>query len=545
MSSEAHATHGTADFWRANHCINSECVYDSGHGGLCSHLEVAGPRKRQAVHRYDDAESRPERGARKAPRSRDGRRGKPVELCALGKAEEARCGEVASPPARSLAPSEALSEASVSPMAAEASSAADHLPPLEVPEGAPRVRADLTPLANGRIKLALTIAGAKSTPEPTALASEATTAAEKPPLALLYFKNADDGRLAVSAEVYDRCSIVVFSEREWAAKQRTLEEVCAPIHAFAKSEREKKKRDASYQMKEVRWQQHEYNKDALLRRGFASSTQKTLVAVDDGAGRFAVKYVYWPMDEPTSEMMELAGWMYDEGGCVRRKACGLSEFGARGGGKAERGSMVMFGSHNFIPGAAHKARGISNSCPAAYRFNDPIDERTNVLLRAHVDRLTRLERTMIPAHAEARDRLAAEHDPERLHRMTGECTAFAASLATSYVVTAHDDSGKASETILFTNRSGPLPPNHSWGFAVGGHVHPLPNEMGKAVLLFVEGEGVLHGTLPTSSTEPTLDHGNHGSALVTKKETIDSMARQRERGEATRACMTASKVFLN
>ena len=48
-------------------------------------------------------------------------------------------------------------------------------------------------------------------------------------------------------------------------------------------------------------------------------------------------------------------------------------------------------------------------------------------------------------------------------------------------------------------------------------MHPLPQEKRKAVLLFVEGESVLHGTLPTSSLEPTVDHSNIGSALVTKR----------------------------
>ena len=167
MSSEAHATHGTADFWRANHCINSECVYDSGHGGLCSHLEVAGPRKRQAVHRYDDAESRPERGARKAPRSRDGRRGKPVELCALGKAEEARCGEVASPPARSEA-------VTTVPMEVDVASVASGRPPREENVhsqgggGVPHVRVTLPVGADLRISAVLTVESVVVRHEPPA-----------------------------------------------------------------------------------------------------------------------------------------------------------------------------------------------------------------------------------------------------------------------------------------------------------------------------------------------------------------------------------------
>jgi hypothetical protein len=371
------------------------------------------------------------------------------------------------------------------------------------------------------------------------------THANKPPLELLYWANADNGLPAISEEVWRECIVVTFSKKEWSTKQQILKGVCEPIQVFAKVENQNKRACAKYQMKEVQWQSYDYNKDVLMQKGFALSNEKTLVAVEDGAGRFAVKYVYWPTDEPQSPMDQLAEYIYDGKGRVLRKARGLSEFGARGGGKTERGSMVMFGSHNFIPGKTHKEQGILKAIPTAYRFNDNLDQHMNAALCDHVNNLTRLEKMMIPALAKARDDLALDHDPDRLHRMSNECTAFAASLASSYVVTAHDDSGKASETIQFTNRFGPLPPNHSWDFAVGGHVHALPNEKGKAVLLFVEGEGVLHGTLPTSSTEPTLDHGNHGSALVTKKHTIDSMIRQRAGADTTPPHMTASKVFLD
>ena len=150
---------------------------------------------------------------------------------------------------------------------------------------------------------------------------------------------------------------------------------------------------------------------------------------------------------------------------------------------------------------------------------------------------------MIPSLAAKRDELADTHDPDRLHRMSDDCSAFSVSLACQYVVTAHDDSGEACETILFANRNGPLPEGHSWDFAVGGHVHPLPNERGKCVLLFVEGKDVHHGTLPTSATEQTCEHGNFGSALVTKHAMIESLIRQSERGEATPIEQTASNLY--
>eukprot|EP00966_Prymnesium_polylepis_P331728 7387298-Prymnesium_polylepis.1 len=237
-------------------------------------------------------------------------------------------------------------------------------------------------------------------------------------------------------------------------------------------------------MQEVKWQKYQYTKDALLRDGFGCTGERTLVAVADTHGRFAVKYIFWPLDEAASAMSALGEYVLDTRGKVLRKARGLSDFGDRGGGKSERGQMVMFGSHNAIP---EKKGG--RTIPAAYRFRHDVDPVLNELLRRHVDALSALEREMIPSLAAKRDALAAEHDPRCMHRMSRDCTAFSASLAAHYVVTAHDDSGKASETIVFLNRSGPLPEGHEWSFAVGGHVHPLPNEKGKAVLLFVEGEG--------------------------------------------------------
>lgn len=61
----------------------------------------------------------------------------------------------------------------------------------------------------------------------------------------------------------------------------------------------------------------------------------------------------------------------------------------------------------------------------------------------------------------------------------------------------------------------------------------LPVKAGSAVILFIKGTGLYHGTLPTSSTEPTHLHGNHGSALVTKSRMVEGLQRQAERGETT------------
>eukprot|EP00966_Prymnesium_polylepis_P309163 7144735-Prymnesium_polylepis.1 len=275
-------------------------------------------------------------------------------------------------------------------------------------------------------------------------------------------------------------------------------------------------------LRPIPWEQFDYNRDHLIQQaGFVEASGTTMVMVGpDRDGRYAVKVVYGLLDS-AEEMLALCGEVYTKRRPHQPKEVrGLSKFGRRGGKKAEHGSMVMLGSHNFIPGSGHKAVGYDKAMPAIYNPKQPIDRNTNALMLEHADALSELEHRTIPALAYCRDEIADKHDPERIHRLSDRCSAFALSLALHYVVTSHDDSGKAAEGILFVNATGPLPPGHSWDFVVGGHILPLPNERGKAAFIFVEGEGVQHGTLPTSATEPTCDHGNFGSALVTKDKTI-------------------------
>ena len=76
-------------------------------------------------------------------------------------------------------------------------------------------------------------------------------------------------------------------------------------------------------------------------------------------------------------------------------------------------------------------------------------------------------------------------------------------------------------------------------FAVNGFTHPLPNKKGGCCTIIIA-PGVYHGTLPTSSTEPSLDHGNLGSAIFTKNSTVDSM--DRELARAKTAAPTPASV---
>ena len=203
----------------------------------------------------------------------------------------------------------------------------------------------------------------------------------------------------------------------------------------------------------------------------------------------------------------------------------------------------MFGEHDIIPAT----RGLP-SVPGLYGKNkDPNYELTALALH-HFNILSLYEQWVAPAAAVQRKAVADKHDPEQQHRFgdqpyhkdTAATTAFAGSLSASFVIEGHDDSGVpgALETVAFLNRNGPLPAGHRWLFAVGGHVHPLPTVAGEAAMFFIKGEGVGHGTLPTSSNEPSCKtHGNIGSALVTKRSMIQSL--DRAAGTSTRTPCTS------
>ena len=116
------------------------------------------------------------------------------------------------------------------------------------------------------------------------------------------------------------------------------------------------------------------------------------------------------------------------------------------------------------------------------------------------------------------------------------------SLTSGYVVPPHDDSGASNESILFACRD-PMPAGHEWLFAVAGFILELPKAKGEAVHVAVPGCGVFHGTLPSSSTQPHHHHGNLGAALVTGKQLIQAVDKQRARGETTPDKYTASHMY--
>lgn len=341
--------------------------------------------------------------------------------------------------------------------------------------------------------------------------------------------------LAVSREVFEMCTLTIISQDEFAANEALMKAVekSIPETGFA----------------EVEWHKTRWTEKHLVENcGFRRTGDSTILAVADGFGRYAIKYVYVTMDTESKPMRELSSYVFDDQGRVRDAI--NPESGLRGqslvvrrGNKAmNHGSvMMMYGSWDCWDWPGATAKQVTQ--PRIYNPSGQLDKTLNSLLTTHADHLTQCERQMIPSYAAHRDRIAALTDPHRVHRISEHTTAFSVSLTASYVIAPHNDSGMACETIGFINRNGALPDGHEWLFAIGGHVHPLPNQLGKSVILFIKGQGAYHGTLPTSSTESTALHGNHGSALVTKKRMVDGLMRQAEREETTPSELTAASVF--
>ena len=118
----------------------------------------------------------------------------------------------------------------------------------------------------------------------------------------LFWASADNGKHAVSDEIFNRCKIVVFTPEEWDAKQKILYEVSEPIVTYSKR----------HPIKPVLWHKYQYNRESLIVKGFVSSAEPTMAVVADGTGRFAVKYIYLPLDEEPSAMLDLASHVYED-----------------------------------------------------------------------------------------------------------------------------------------------------------------------------------------------------------------------------------------
>ena len=347
----------------------------------------------------------------------------------------------------------------------------------------------------------------------------------------LYWEEAVDLGLAgkaVDDEVFAKCSIQVMTEVEFDDREAILK----GVHDSIKKGGHQKGFHVGFE-----WTRTPWLKNFLIFQGFRTITTSTLLVVTTAKG-YEIKYIYWR--EPAadaSDMLRLCKYTYDTSEI--KGAAGQYVVDARGD-KTMNGTMLAYGAHDVYGKAVQGGK----TEPRMYNPSAKVDPKLNVLVTKHVDSLTAWEQKMIPGYAAVRDNIAAAHDPGRLHRMTPNSSAFAMTTSINYVVDPHNDSGAACELIMFANRNGPLPPGHEWLFAIGGAILELPTHTGEAVIMCVKGEGVYHGTLPTSSFEASYAHGNYGSALITKKQMINSLQRQAARGETTATKYQSSELYF-
>ena len=346
----------------------------------------------------------------------------------------------------------------------------------------------------------------------------------------LYWEEADSLGISakpVDAEIFNKCRIEVMTEAEFDER----ETIMADIHKDIKIKGQQGFHTC------FDWTQTKWRKDYLIQQGFKVIKTSTILAVIKPHGRYEIKYIYWRnAATDASKMLQLCNYTYQPD--TIHNAVGQYAVNARGD-KTMNGTMLAYGSHDVYSPAI-----LGKTEPRMYNPSGKLDTALNALVMQHVDNLSVWEQTMIPAYAAVRDHIAASNDPEQLHRITPRSSAFAMTTSINYVVDPHNDSGAACELIKFVNSNGPLPSGHEWLFAIGGAILELPTDAGEAIIICVKGEGVYHGTLPTSSVAPTHQHGNFGSALITKKQTIRGLQRQAERREKTASKYQSSELYF-
>ena len=320
-------------------------------------------------------------------------------------------------------------------------------------------------------------------------------------------------------EVFDKCDIIIRTSAGYSRLQSTLKQCHASIKSLGKKGFDK-----------IKWHLHiDYNEAFLLSKGFSYCNRSTIEAVEDGKGRYDIISIFW--NEPSVDglaMLALGDYDFNSKKVTHRPckdAAGESRVKERGD-KTMSGEMYAYGSWDAF-GNTQQGLGKGKKEVRVYNPNAKVDSYLNSLLASHVDTLTAAEREIAPSCAEARRLIADKYDPSKRHRITMECTAFSCTISVNYVTDPHDDSGARGvlEFIQFVNAKGPLPPGHKWLFVVGGCIYELPNVKGESCIIALPACGVYHGTLPTSSTGDTYEHGNYGSALITKADVLKGLQR--------------------
>ena len=111
----------------------------------------------------------------------------------------------------------------------------------------------------------------------------------------LFWEDADAGGVnapAVSREVFDQCTLKIMTETEFAANEQIM-------HAIAKGISAKGFAD-------VEWQLTGWTQAHLVNQcGFTRADEPTMLAVavgDEPTVRFAIKYIYLPMEKENASM---------------------------------------------------------------------------------------------------------------------------------------------------------------------------------------------------------------------------------------------------
>ena len=338
----------------------------------------------------------------------------------------------------------------------------------------------------------------------------------------------------IRQKVFDDCNIALLNQVEFDAFQATL----AQIHEQVKSV-SKRGFDDSF-----RYSHTKYTDSFLTSQGFGTLTASTLVAIDNGTGRFEIAFLYWR--DPSIDgaaMHGLCDYVYHTRKRSNKAPRGES-FVTDRGDKTMAGKMSAFGSWDAY-GAACVGLGKGVMEVRAYNPNGKVDSTLNAHVVAHVDKLTAAETDLTPACAAMRAWFANGLDPKHDHRMSKTSDAFAMTISTNYIADPHDDSGMPGvlEFIQFLNATGPLPPGHKWLFAIAGFLCELPTSIGESVIIALPASGVYHGTLPTSSTTATHPHGNYGSALITKEPICAGLMRQLKRKRGTQTRYRSSNIY--
>ena len=363
--------------------------------------------------------------------------------------------------------------------------------------------------------------------------------------------------LAISRELFDAIKaaggIIIRSEDEAQDFEDSLMDTNSSIKREEKRA-EKKKRAMA-------WHKTKYTAEQLVRRdGFQRYSKPTICCIRHGAigganTWYEVQFVYVPLSAFESAALNAEASALNAAANVRfetnvegsRPVCKLKKpKSIRGeatikerGGKSIGGAMLMYGAHRrSSAGAAEEVPGCAHEWPDRYNPSGKASDASNAAMQrveAHARALQAVEEALLPQAAQVRRLLAEKHDSAANFRVvngdTG-CTGFSLSLTHGYVVAPHDDSGSALEAIGFSYPSKtPLPEGHKWEFVVAGSILLLPTKPDEFAFIAVQGSGVAHGTLPTSSTEShCANHPGVGSALVSKKSLVDVLTKQSQPG---------------